>query len=765
MSRETPLDPGGSLEAIFRLEDQVKGLMETVNQLHKAYYLDSLNIPKPDQYIRAGNYTMGDVYDRIPSAIPAPKATPESKSPEPEGKTQVSTCVVSSLAPYEYTPLSTESSEIRLLALEASTSLTDPISCRLVTASLDNIPEYSDPLDPEPINLFTPLSYCWGTTSMSESILVDGHSFLVTPSLYGALLHFRKAIRISPTQLGSKKRTNETYWWIDAICINQKDVDERNSQVGFMTRLYRQSQMVHIWLGEESDDSARAMKVIRELAYLPTSEEEWTSWDYIPKTGQTHRPDGPGRRAVKLPTEPAAISGDEKAKNYNALISLYQRPWFSRVWIRQEVALPGGVKFHCGTETCSWEDIMRTADIMTYLLDECHLPSLKQERIRSNGSFASCFKKAGELNTMRNQINGGTVNYAELQALVLESRDCQATDSRDKIFAMLPLTNPDETDVTADYRKDPREVYKDLALNFITSRLDYLSGCQNPSRSNGLPSWVPNLEETWKPLLVPFEINHQKCLYNHWGNPPPDLPQFTYAAEESRLDVQGIIFDEIRAINHDSYMSADSSNADVRAVTAQWREFYSIQRDELFDSWMEEGEGTYYNKRDQYTNMFDYLLNDNDWEFRVLQNTDGDIERCATSRDVTRFSRWEGDTVDHDPTLKIVRRLLPSDSTPYSEQIGKEDEYFVVLRPLAVGRRVAITSKGAMILVPADAEPEDEICFFDGSTCPFIIRTTGDDTWVIVGQACKSLLAIILISFLVANIGRRLLRVGCTISS
>lgn len=762
MSRETPIPPGSSLEAIFQLQDQVKGLMETTGRLHELYNLDALNIPMADQYVRAGHYTLGDMYDRMPGTNPmaettpmpetnpmpttnlVTKAAPPSNISEPQEGEQNSAPEVSSLAPYEYTPLNAKCSEIRLLALKAGTSVTDPISCRLIAVSLDDIPDYVDPLDPKPVNLYTPLSYCWGTTAMTENIIVDGQSFLVTPSLHGALLHFRSSNQDPPDHFRTQREENESYWWIDAICINQNDVDERNSQVGLMTRLYKQSNTVHVWLGEESDDSARAMKVIRELAYLPTSEEEWKSSEYIPKRGQTHRPDGPGQPMVKLPLEPAAISAEEKEKNYKALISLYQRPWWSRVWIRQEVALPDNVKFHCGTDTCTWEEMMRTADILTYLLDECHVPGLSQEGIRSNGVFASCFKNAGGLNRLRESMNRDLDEYAELQPLVLESRDCQATDPRDKIFAMLPLTNPDVTEITADYRKDPHEVYKEVALNFITNRLDYLAGCQNFSRSNGLPSWVPNLEEPWKPSLVPVEIAHPKSLEEDWGNPPPDLPEFTYVPEHSRLDVQGVIFDEIKTINYESDVSADTSNEDLRAATSKWREFYESHREEMMELWMEEDE---WDKRDDCTNMFDHILNDDEWNFLVLQNTDGDQERRYASRDVTRFSRWE-ENVDHDPTLKTVRRLLPSDDTPYSKQLGQEDEYFATLRPLAVGRRVAITSKGAMVLVAADASAGDEICFFDGSSCPFIIRKAENDAWVMVGQACKLVLDISLMTFL-----------------
>ena len=141
MADPNPLTPGGMLERVFQLEDQVKGLVETVNQLHQAYHLQALNIPKPDQYVRTGAYKAADVNERMPRNLPAKTGT-ESKPTEPnaeEGHSpstngmRLSASQLSNLSPYTYSPLNLESSEIRILALKASSSPTEPITCRLVS--------------------------------------------------------------------------------------------------------------------------------------------------------------------------------------------------------------------------------------------------------------------------------------------------------------------------------------------------------------------------------------------------------------------------------------------------------------------------------------------------------------------------------------------------------------------------------------------------------------------------------------------------------
>ncbi|EFZ02213.2 heterokaryon incompatibility protein [Metarhizium robertsii ARSEF 23] len=752
MSKDIPPQLSASLR-IVELEDQVKGLMETVIQFHEMYGLEAINIPKPDKYVKEGGYTVTELQQRY-AHRPALSATPatttatqettvlsEPPKPKPkpeaakESKSSVTVADVPSLPQYTYAPLNAAASEIRLLALDTTGRPDDPIICRLIIASLDDAAECPPMFKSAPIECFTPLSYCWGTSSFTEHIVVDGHSFSVTPSLYNALRHFRKAV---PPPEDPFKRFQgdkaESYWWIDAICVNQNDVTERSSQVGLMTRLYKAAHMVHVWLGDEGDNSTQAMRLIRDLAYIPETPEDIESWNYIPKkAGQTYRPDGPGRPMVKLPVhETTFLSEQEKLDNYAAIIRFYQRPWFSRVWIRQEIALPSDVIFHCGAETCNWKDVMRAADILTYFADEYHMPALQHDGLRDTHSFGSCFRKALGLYELREEISRRGGSYGELQVLALKWRDCLATDPRDKVFAMLPLTNPDETDVRADYAKDKQKLYRDTTLSLLRKNLDYLSGCQNPTRSNGLPSWVPDLEVPSRPLLTETNYGHDKSLVNHWGNPPEDVAKFEHVPSEARLDIHGVIFDEVQAINEDDYIEAESSNKDVRTISERWREFHESHRDALFEEWEEQGN---WEARDECLRMFDVPFNDSEWQFHILGNTDGDTYREGGDRDGVRFKRWDDDNVDHDPTLKRVKRLLPSDGTPFSDVLGREDEYFANLRPLAIGRRMFFSSRGAIGLIPIEAITGDKVCFFDGCGCPFVIRRAGNETWVIVGQA------------------------------
>ena len=87
------------------------------------------------------------------------------------------------------------------------------------------------------------LSYVWGDPSVTRPILVNNLQVQVTTNLYDALQHVRK-------------RNESVKIWVDAVCINQADVIEKNHQVLLMTEIYRRCAQVNIWLGKQESIGA-----------------------------------------------------------------------------------------------------------------------------------------------------------------------------------------------------------------------------------------------------------------------------------------------------------------------------------------------------------------------------------------------------------------------------------------------------------------------------------------------------------------------------
>lgn len=132
---------------------------------------------------------------------------------------------------------------IRLLELLPG-QLEDSLQCTLRAYDLAHAPTYEA------------LSYCWGPASSLLPITIDGDSLMVTPNLRSALRHLRRT---------DYART----LWIDAICINQDDVEERGAQVAIMADIYRNAAQTVIWLGPSESHSRQALRTLALLSEKP----------------------------------------------------------------------------------------------------------------------------------------------------------------------------------------------------------------------------------------------------------------------------------------------------------------------------------------------------------------------------------------------------------------------------------------------------------------------------------------------------------------
>jgi len=138
---------------------------------------------------------------------------------------------------YRYSLLPNPKTYIRLLKLTAEGEE--------IVGSLEVFPVSEAPL-------FCALSYAWGTDPPTTLFMCDSGRLSVTEHLLSGMKRIRCA--------------NSTPWiWIDAICINQTDNEEKADQIPLMEKIYSIAEHVLVWLGEATEDTEHALGQLEHI--------------------------------------------------------------------------------------------------------------------------------------------------------------------------------------------------------------------------------------------------------------------------------------------------------------------------------------------------------------------------------------------------------------------------------------------------------------------------------------------------------------------
>ncbi|KAI1412730.1 heterokaryon incompatibility protein-domain-containing protein [Hypoxylon sp. FL1857] len=294
-----------------------------------------------------------------------------------------------------YRRLNESPAEIRLLALDPGAP-NDPVSCSLIYAQLREHPSMQ----------YESLSYCWGNSNEKGEITVKvleyGAESTYTMSVTFSLLTALKGIR----PLSGPARI----LWVDAICINQDDSDERSSQVAMMRNIYRQAQRVVVWLGNGNDKTQKSIRLINTIS------------DRYKESGS---PDGLSKDDLKSLHDP--LMNGNGVHWFIEDFPLFTFPWFRRTWVVQEIFNAQKSIFCCGSDSFKWESLLR--------VNKC-IP-LRGVTMRSvtKAMMPPFFAKLFDSRIA--EESGISSTSLEILDVLIQGLDLDATDPRDKLFAIL----------------------------------------------------------------------------------------------------------------------------------------------------------------------------------------------------------------------------------------------------------------------------------------------------------------------------------------
>ncbi|KAF1998998.1 HET-domain-containing protein [Amniculicola lignicola CBS 123094] len=366
---------------------------------------------------------------------------------------------------YSSVPL-THIDSIRLLQVHAKFSDTH-IKCTLIVGHLSKKP------------IYRALSYRWGAPSQAAEaagvtdapicpIICNDQELLITKNLFDFL-----------SRQAAEDDTESTLWWIDAICINQQDLEERGHQILKMIKIYSYATDVLVWLGEDDNDTEPAIKLFRALETLNEVELKELCPPGLTKAAELGYPG-----------------------TFVSLTRFLRRSWFSRVWILQEVIAAKAVIYQCGSFTLTYTEMLNISMYITSTYWCRHLGNVDRPGINPQtdliypiGAHAVIM---ADIESMWRRKEPNLLRNALLQA-----RKFEATEPRDKVYGILGLIQTHryrrkfEKLFTPDYTLKVEDLFTEAMRCMImdTYEPSALSMVEDPDMRiiKNLPSWVPDL--------------------------------------------------------------------------------------------------------------------------------------------------------------------------------------------------------------------------------------------------------------------------------
>ncbi|KAG4033217.1 hypothetical protein MFRU_005g02300 [Monilinia fructicola] len=548
---------------------------------------------------------------------------------------------------FEYNVLKCERDEIQLLRILPSISQEDPVHCQLIHTSFHKAPSYRA------------LSYTWGTKIAQEPIIINGKRLPASENLLGALRRLR-----------SQAEDEGNYLWVDAVCIDQSNISERNDQIAKMRIIFQKAQSVPIWIGKEKDNSSLAIQLAKKLNA------------------------GSRNQVIAMLHDPSIQD------QLMALIILFRRQYWWRIWVIQEVACAKYATVLCGDESISLTELSNTCDILKreeHLLLSIYLKS---------PSFVRTLTEGGPKGLQLSRYQTPDAIEPPLFELLLSHKSKKSSDPRDKVYALIGISNSRKSYGQIDYSLSVRQVYTHTARHIIhdTRRLDIICVNQRALDSDDLPSWVPNWTrppQSRQPTIV--GLQHSKPQFMASGD---SYANVQFLQDGYVLRTTGIVVGRIQKTGlsfRRQLNSRDNNGRGLKVLHEWWNIVVSKKGKSLEDQ-----------------GAFCRTVSCGNWTFN--DDTEYAVRMKAIAVTISEQSPKLG---------------FPLSPLSMAKQTLDEKERLALLISACWTmnrRRLIISDKGIIGLGPLNSSKEDFMCILPGCRFPVILRKI-DDHYTLVGEA------------------------------
>ncbi|KAK0614659.1 heterokaryon incompatibility protein-domain-containing protein [Immersiella caudata] len=630
---------------------------------------------------------------------------------------------------FVYTSLPLDNDRIRLLLIHPH-HRNQPVFCSLFDAELKSAPS------------FEAISYrheeCEGNLIIPhQSIIVNNHLLPINCNIFRLLNDLRSPFL--PRLI-----------WIDAICIDSSSPTEKAHQVRLMKRIYSSASLVTVWLGSNLVETSRALLLPQNMN-LP----EWIT----PPPLLPHVPASTVDRALETlsavfafrlvqqfrrtmhttTTNEAKLTAYHDAAKHRftawwvPLMEMLQHQWFERVWAATEVALARSeVQLVFGRVGYDWDDFVEgmqalagnalMAGVLQWVGQEDRWRRIGGARVRNinNASYMQLWRVK--------RMVGQKVEFGEVMDVVRGV--FKASDARDVVFCVEGFVDDEGvwgrlTEV--DYSKGAEEVYLGAAMRVIRQKsiFEVLArggtgyGRDGSERVQGLPSWVPDWSVGRSDVLLGYATDRTSNNYRAGG-----VANTADTASEvvgETLVVRGAAeLDVVAEVARPEPEPAEDDLGSCAAVGAH-PEVFKASRDLIMSSGI---------VKDPYPHTASGPAPLEDVFMRLLIGDRTETDWPAPDSIRVLYERWLGamNLYEKQDAAETEDELL--------EGAMAARGYRGLIARAWFGRRVAVTSKGYVCLVPRGAKKGDRIFLVDGARTPYVLRlrSEAEEEFEFVGE-------------------------------
>ena len=522
-------------------------------------------------------------------------------------------------------------------------------------------------------------------------------------------------------------------FWIDAISINQTDVQERNQQVRLMTRIFVGAQQVLMWLGSDDGTLQSALRLLCKWAN-PCNDIN-LSMDLVYQIANTPQITNHVEYIRQLDKETTQ-------QEWEILRAFFGRPYFRRAWIVQEISIGQNLQVLCGVNpSFSFELLWLSA---WWLMRHSELRVIEGGPTFSQSSVVESRRVMNLQNMRRHWQKWGGVPCSLLHTAYLN----ESRDPRDKFFATQGIFDiPAEIrhHFEVDYERPLWRVYGEAARGMIraSGSLHVLTITTSlPSSDLSFPTWVPRFDGradtfTWHPDRDSWTSDRSKVSSIPHASPGTE-PCLREDSPPHILSLLGIKHAHkiAKVISLSPPGFSDRDRSDISLVW-EWYEWpaavtYGSQRSlPLWTSDQREIAKVFAecttmryrcrNELRQYSSDVTTIFAD----FRAylhlwLEYIASNCAAMNQSHDFVTDLKVDLETWDQEAAA--AAEIANHD--PSQQQIPLSDRmrYYSAMAQFCVGKNLFIAQDGRMGVGPAETNEGDQIVVFFGAATPFVVR-------------------------------------------